>query len=436
MKNILRSICLATLAICGLTAQAQTNESATKKPFHQVNLFVTATHPETPYRIPAIAKAHNGDLVAVSDYRLCGTDIGYGRVDLICRISKDNGTTWGKEFNIVQGSGIEGATNCGYGDAALVADSESNDLLLICVCGNTIYYKSKREAPMPLARLYSHDNGQTWSAPEEITNQIYGLFDNSKLGKVDGCFAGSGRICQSRIIKVGSHYRLYMALAAHPGGNRVIYSDDFGKTWAVLGGIDAAPAPKGDEPKCEELPNGTVVLSSRAWGGRFFNYYTYSNQQKAEGSWGKVTFSGEANNGTTARENACNGEILVVPALRNADGAEVYVALQSVPLGDKRANVGIYYKELSEKGGFCCPRGFSKNWHGCYQVSTLGSAYSTMCVQADGRIAFLYEEDTFGKDYTLVYKPYTLEDITAGAYTYCPTVNREAFVKRTEKAKM
>ena len=40
-------------------------------------------------------------------------------------------------------------------------------------------------------------------------------------------------------------------------GNRVLYSDNLGKTWNVLGNYSnaAQTAPKGDEAKIEELPN-------------------------------------------------------------------------------------------------------------------------------------------------------------------------------------
>lgn len=68
---------------------------------------------------------------------------------------------------------------------------------------------------------------------------------------------------QSRSIKAGSHYRIYSALLSPHYGNAVIYSDDFGSTWKLLGNPASYPIPDGDEAKVEELPDGSVVLSSR-----------------------------------------------------------------------------------------------------------------------------------------------------------------------------
>ena len=74
-----------------------TVKASTIEPEPQVNIFETKTG--VPYRIPAIATAHNGDIIAVADYRHSGADIGMvnnGRIDLRARISKDNGKTWAK----------------------------------------------------------------------------------------------------------------------------------------------------------------------------------------------------------------------------------------------------------------------------------------------------------------------------------------------------
>jgi sialidase-1 len=303
----------------------------------------------------------------------------------------------------------------------MVADRESGDVLVMMVCGETVYWHetTTRQNPNRIAVLRSRDNGKTWSQWEEITESVYTLFDNSVHGCVQSCFVGSGKILQSRQIKVGSHYRIYAALAARPNGNRVIFSDDFGHTWHALGGPDALPVPHGDEPKCEELPDGRVVISSRTWGGRYFNIFEYSDIATGAGAWGETAGSGKRVSGCASLENACNGEILIVPAVRKADRKKVHLALQSVPLGPQRANVGIYYKELPEDCASITPTSFAADWEAPYQVSDTTSAYSTMFRLKNGNIAFYYEEAVTldGWGYEMVYKEIPLSVLTSDRYT-------------------
>lgn len=392
---------VALLTLCPLVGTAQTTR-----------LF-TSVAGQPPYRIPAITTAKNGDLVAISDYRPCGNDIGYGEVDLVMRRSTDHGHSWSEQVTLADGDGKPGTVECGFGDAALVTDRKTGEMLLMSVCGNTTYWGAKRSNPNRVARFRSKDNGRTWSAYEEVTEPIYTLFDQSALGPVESLFFGSGRIMQSRIIKVGKYYRIYAALCARPGGNRVIYSDDFGQTWHALGDIDVSPAPKGDEPKCEELPDGSVVLSSRKHHGRFFNVYTYTNRKTGEGSWDTPVETNLVKGGIAVGGNACNGEILLVDARKTATGKKCKLMLQSLPAGDDRRDVTLFYKEINPKERYTA-RTFSENWTRGLKVSDQLSAYSTMTLQKDGRIGFFYEEGpTY---YNMVYKSLSISDITNGAY--------------------
>ena len=381
-------------------------------------LFTSYQSDSIPYRIPAMAELWDGSVYALTDFRHCGTDIGFGRVDI--RGKRLKGRKWGKEFVLIEGTGVEGAVDCGYGDAALVVDNQKKEMLVILVCGNTIYWhpSTTRQNPNRITAMRSLDGGKTWEK-KEITEQIYSLFDSAPQGCVQSCFVTSGKIFQSRIIKVGTHYRIYAALTARPNGNRVIYSDDFGRTWAVLGGLELLPVPGGDEAKCEELPDGRVVVSSRGYGGRYFNIFTYDDVASARGTWGEVGPSGRRLNGCVSLENACNGGLLIMPAVRNEDGKKVYLALQSVPFGPKRMNVGIYAKELPEDMSSLTPLSLAKDWDIKYQVSQTWSAYSTMMLRRNGDIAFYYEESHDGLDtiYDMIYCEIPLETITSGRYS-------------------
>lgn len=406
-----------------------------------------------PYRIPGISTASNGRLITAAARLVCGTDPGYGQVDVVCRTSDNNGTTWTDIKDVAVGNGKTSATvnyfETAFGDPAIVADRTSNEVLIIAVAGCTVYGNANttRQNPNLVATIHSLDNGNTWEEPVNATEKIYSLFDQGN--PIQAAFVGGGKVFQSRIVKKDKYYRLYAAMCARPNGNRVIYSDDFGRTWKALGGAYALPAPGGDEPKCEEMPDGRVILSSRVGGGRIYNIYTYENTMEGTGVWStdvKSTFEGS---GFTPGGNSTNGEILIIPVVRNSDQKDMYLVLQSLPAGTGRTNVGIFYKELTDMTDMNTVANFSQDWNGFHQVSNTASAYSSMDLQADGKIGFIYEETLTGwgkrnnpvstcfpngegqhnfDGFDNIYLAMDVEYITDGAYSHKGDVDRRSFL--------
>lgn len=396
------------------------------------NLFYTkdAAH---PYRIPAIVKTKDGTLIAASDYRYCGGDVGNGRVDIVVRRSSDNGATWTAQETVAQGwrnaderpeadAGISDIPY-GFGDATLVADDESGAVLLgyvgapssaTCWTDKPDYFFQKSE-----------DNGKTWGAKYSVIRAIKDKI-NAAGHSTKNFFVGSGKIVMSRKYKKqGSNYkRIYCVLwvnGTFPGENSetrsnwVVYSDDFGETWEILGGTCAA---KGscDEPKCEELPDGSVVLSSRESGCRWFNIFTYTDQAAGAGTWQTAVASNRVDGGLSFGGNATNGEIQVLRAVRSSDNTLHNLVLQSIPTGSSRDNVAIYVKNIDDPASYSTPTEFAKGWTRAKIVAPYASAYSTMCIQADGRIAFFYEDARSGAGYDMVYVPCTVSELTGDEY--------------------
>ena len=375
-----------------------------------------------PYRIPAIATASNNTVLAFSDYRPCSNDIGYGEVDIMLRRSYDNGETWSAPVCIADGQGgNSNVFNVGFGDAAVVADRESGKVLVMAVAGKQVFGSGSATGHNSMAKIVSNDNGESWNAPEDVTSQFM-IDENSLFPKAYTMFFGSGRMLQSRVYKAegADYYRIYGALLIkHPSDtytgncNYVVYSDDFGATWKILGGSIAAGmcCNGGDEPKVEELPDGSIVLSSRKGSGRYFNVFTYTDKATGAGLWGDVT-TGVDNNG-----QATNGEIYKVKAIRKEDGKICDVMLQSIPAGSGRSNVTVYYKEMDYTSPVTSAT-FASAWPVGMLVSNMGSAYSTMILQADGNFGFFYEElpgDNYA--YCMVYVPLSLEEMTDNKYS-------------------
>ncbi|MCH5168213.1 MAG: exo-alpha-sialidase [Prevotellaceae bacterium] len=380
----------------------------------------------TPYRIPAIAKTRNGDLVAVADYRYSKADIGMatnGKLDLRFRIKDHETGKWSDIKTLAAARDINGQ-NVAFGDPCIVADSESDRVMVTSCCGNVSYPNGTHANHQGWARFYSEDGGKTWSDYTDISDQVFSQLDKRSDGQIRCFFIGSGKIVQSTTVKVGSHYRLYCAALVKVNDgtetNYVFYSDDFGGNWNLLGDPDDCPVPSGaNEPKAEELPDGSVLVSSRMSGGRYYNIYHYTNTATGEGKWGTMATSNASVGGITASSNSCNGETLCLPVERTADGKKMFLIMQSVPFGPSdRSNVGINYKELADLADFRTAIDIAKDWDGKKQVTTMTSAYSTMTLDADNSLAFFYEEDSKNSGYDMVYKKYTIEEITNGSYTY------------------
>lgn len=438
MKKIL-PIIIAALTFAG-GAQAQTT---------LFNSQSSNGSSKAYYRIPAILTDKDGTLWAFTDDRTGVTDatawgdIGSkGVVSIIAKKSTDNGSTWDSNATtIAKGLGTTN-TSCetyemAHGDASVVCDRESGDILMMCASGNVRYGLSTRSNPLCVAKYYYDKSEGTWTY-SEVTQSIYELNTSAS-----GIFFTSGKMCQSRKIKVGTHYRIYASLTCYASGdtrNVVVYSDNFGNTWNVLSGGTLSPIDD-DEAKLVELPNGNVLYSARMTGGRYFNIYTYSDDNYTSGSWGSYVSSTSTSGGTAAQNNSTNGDILIVPALENGDESKpVYIALQSVPYGssysysdnvDKRCNVSIYWKVLSSKEEFDSPSDFSSGWTRV-SVTNGKSAYSALAVTNDKSIAILYEDNgenlTVGSAgmeiYDIIFRKYALEDIATTSSTSAKAVTR------------
>ena len=351
------------------------------------------------YRIPAIARTGNNTLVVVSDYRHNLDDIGrdnHGtgtkRIDLVMRTSNDNGATWSATRTIAAGDNSKtGSYLRAFGDAAIAA--YGNNILVMAAAGDVLYTAGTTSNPNRMARIYSTDNGENWTI-EEMTTKMYSQ-STSLIPSAGSAFFGSGKLAVDENFNNTGKARIYGALLVRIGSNNynnfAVFSDDLGATWKILGGDNTNPIASGDEPKIEILPNGQIMLSARRGGGRVFRVFTYGDDKaNGAGSWGNAAVNGCDNGGS----NATNGEIICLNA-KKIDGTAVKLLLQSQPQGGSnqydRNNVTIWYKEVSAAETYTSAT-IASDWTQGKQVSTVKSAYSAMCLQENGKIAFFFEE--------------------------------------------
>lgn len=326
------------------------------------------------YRIPSIIRLDDDHVVAFADRRPDGNkDMGPGCTNYI--VYKLGTKTTGSDGTEVWNFGEEKTilaytSNDAASDAATVYDKEHKTILVISTGGNIAYGSGKTQmvrryikyddtnhtlTPITEGKWY---DGST-DCPKEFSTSIYNMFSGTGKDQVTSAFFTSGEICQSRIVKTDGFYRLYAALCTRPNGTKVIYSDDFGKTWKVLVDAKNCPAPKGDESKITELPDGRLLLSTRMYNknannqavhvhGRYMNVFTYKDGSTTEGYWSQPastdnTVKGWDKNGNPNKwsddpsttwllgAGAVNGAVAFVPAKSKDGSKQVYIALQSMP---------------------------------------------------------------------------------------------------------
>ena len=412
----------------GMGVQAQTSADAIAG--KKVTLFSSDADKKAPYRIPAIATLNNGQVLVIADHRPCGADVGNGEVDIYAKvgtIDADGNYTWNPATTDPYVDGglmiADGTSPNGYGDAAVAVDPTTGHILVLSVGGTSVFGKTlSSDGTYFVKRHVSTDNGNDWTT-DDITSLFKGsssLLANKDVGSM---FFASGRMLASR-----KHPgRIYAAILTSENVtkktfiwttwsdnnyNYVFYTDDLGKNWKMLG--DVAINDEANEAKLEELPNGDILISSRKAGGRYFNIYSFE-----QGRWlgqDECTFGSDS--GT-------NGELLMYPGLVGSDGKKYNVMFQSLPTGDDRSKVSVFYKAFdASKTSFEVSdfTSTSNPWTKGIEVDKDASAYSTMTILPNGEVGFLYEDDystsqgASGGTANIVYVPLTVEELTNNEY--------------------
>lgn len=191
----------------------------------QMPLFVST--PPTYYRIPSLAVAPDGTVLAFASKRKGSLhDFGH-ETDVVLRRSTDGGRTWGTAQVIATREG----TDIHHGPAVL--DGTTGTVLKFCrfwpTEGNPLRlvtdtpYSTMRERGYLDHVMRSTDNGQTWSPPAPVPLPFPAGATSAATGNgVHGIQLADGRLLvQGGYILSGARHTC------------VLYSDDHGETWKL-----------------------------------------------------------------------------------------------------------------------------------------------------------------------------------------------------------
>ncbi len=369
-------------------------------------LSIASSDADNNIRIPAIAVASNGDILAAYDKR---PKAGGGGGDspnanwIMQRRSTDGGTTWGPEVVIAQGNNGDANANGrkGYSDPSYVVDYTTGTIFNFHVysqasgvfANNPAYtfntdgtIDETNTHTMNLALSISKDNGYTWEQ-RIITNEVLG----QKAQDLQSCFATSGAGTQ----KMQDPYRgrlLQQTACVKKDGTilaMTIYSDDHGETWhsgnftSVTDGADGGSWVF-NENKVVELSDGRLMLNSRTHG--------------ASAAIGHRIVAISDDGGVTWKDYRTQTD-LIDPG----NNAQIIRAFPNAEPGTLRSKVLLFSntKNASARNNGTVSLSYDdgQTWPVSKEFRSANSSYTTMAVQPDGTIGLLYEPNGSGIDY-------------------------------------
>jgi sialidase-1 len=228
------------------------------------DVFVAGQEGYHRYRIPAVIRARNGDLLAFCEGRkYSGSDSS--KIDLLLKRSRDAGRTWSS----AQVVWADGDNTCG--NPCPVLDGATGAIWLLATHNlGTDHEKAIIAGTGTGTRTvwiaHSTDDGATWSGFRDITatakDRSWGWYATAPGIGIQirhGPHAG-------RLVIPCDHSYNDPAAGRHRYGSHAIFSDDHGRTWK-LGGVIR---PDMNECQVAELPDGrgTLLMSMRPYTGR------------------------------------------------------------------------------------------------------------------------------------------------------------------------
>lgn len=357
--------------------------------------FTSGTDGYHTFRIPAIVRAHDGDLLAFAEGRHDSAG-DTGAIDVVLRRSADDGRTWGP-LAVVATNG-----NGTAGNPSPVVLPKGRIVLLTTHNGaNATESEIMRDqvSAVDTRRVFvqsSMDDGWTWTQAREITAQ-------AKLPNWRWYATGPGHAI---VLRHGPHIGRIIVPANHsiappPGsadtgaeakyyGGHDLFSDDSGETWHI-GFTDDNPDGyiNVNETTVAELPDGTLYFNSRDAGGT-----APGNRVDAYSRDGGATLAAPYQPQPDLVGPQVEGNVL--------QPSRAELLLFSGP-ADPTTRAVMRIRVSTDSG---------HTWQDGFTVSTQPAAYSDLIELDPTTVGLLYETGTTGANETITFQRIPLSQVT------------------------
>ena len=354
------------------------------------------------YRIPAITRASDGTLVALSDARKNHIHDVSNNIDIVSRRSSDNGKTWSDYIVIFQGS-EDGGAGCkywnGYGDGAVA--SFSNGTVIATAIHGFGLSGGTSDAASDVVWKVSRDNGKSWSSEFVMNKDLYdGYRGNISPGNI--CVGKKGHLDGKALVGLRTSASPNKGYSVKETMNRIYcmtYDPDTNEwTNVTVSGSkyirdnDASL----DETQFVQMGENEYLMSARYFGAGSRKFYrlTFTSATTAT-----VT---EVSQSDMNLAGPCNGDLINYTTANQG----TYV-IHTIPKDwaydndNARSSLTAYYTKATTSGNLTWTRSLDlfdpfDNTNGGEKKLGIGgidesAQYSSLSMQEDGTIAVLME---------------------------------------------
>lgn len=226
-------------------------------------VFASGSNSFASFRIPAIIKAPNGDLLAFCEGRVNSSD-DFGDIDIVMKRSVDGGNSWSNLQVVVDVGSLQAGNPAPVVDL-LDPEHPAGRIFLFYNTGNNHEGEVRKgRGERRVVYVTSTDNGKSWAAPVDISAQTH------RHGMAEDWRSYANTPGHALQLERGKYRgRLYVAAnhsEGQPGGRfedyraHGFYSDDHGKSFSLS---ESVGFPGGNESIAAELSGGRLMMNSR-----------------------------------------------------------------------------------------------------------------------------------------------------------------------------
>lgn len=349
--------------------------------FIEQALFENGTEGYVCYRIPAIVKASNGNLLAFAEGRKQNCS-DFGNVDIVYKISQDQGVSW-SDLNLLVDNDELQAGNPG----PVLVESENGRSRLFLFYNTGIASEHETREGNGLREIMfitSDDHGQSWSEARNITSEVhhpkrpdlnsdyndeedwrsYAITPGHALHLTRGPY--KGRIIVPANHSAGKPIDKFDDYRAH-----AFYSDDGGNSFQLSDDVDVKSS---NEAIATQLSDGRVMMNVRHQSGRERERLVAISEDGGA-TWAESYFD------SVLVSPVCQASLLTYKTKCEID----YILFSNPESQQKRERMTV---KVSLDDG--------KTWPVKRLVREGESAYSDLVQQDDGYIGLLYEHGNNG----------------------------------------